>query len=556
MAPAGRRTYPQVELRAASLIDATVLTMAASASVAQALASVRRRDAHAVMAGEAVVLREDLARAAGLGLGSARAKTVARPVPVVEAGASEVVVRRHFAAGAPLVVVREGRRALGAVTRTTAPSATIALTDRLGRRLAATTLSVLGTTARVAAKRGARAYLVGGVVRDALAGRPLASPDLDVVVEGDGPGVARALADTLAAPLIEHARFLTATVGPTSAGRVDLATARTERYEERGALPRVIPSSIEQDLQRRDFSVNAMAVELESGTFGLLDPFGAREDLAARRLRILHPASFVEDPTRMFRAARYAARLGLRPDAWTTRCQAWALSLAPYRALSGARVLSELTRILAEPRPEIPLVQLGVAGVYRLLDPRYRFGRATRARLKAVAPALAWSREHHVEPAATELVLVAILGEQSADVVTSALRRLEITGEPLARILRAIADRGVLAEALRGTRASERARALRARSALEVATLWLDGTAAIRRHLDWFTTVGRARAELRGDEIIALGVPAGPDVAAVLDALRDARLDGALNERSEEEAFVRTWVRGDQGSTQPIGKER
>jgi tRNA nucleotidyltransferase (CCA-adding enzyme) len=325
-------------------------------------------------------------------------------------------------------------------------------------------------------------------------------------------------------------------------------------------LPRVIPSSIEQDLQRRDFSVNAMAVELDSGAFGLLDPFGGREDLAARRLRILHPASFVEDPTRMFRAARYSARLGLRPDAWTTRCQTWALSLVPYRALSGARIVNELIRILAEPRPEIPLVQLGAAGVYRLLEPRYRFGRITRARVKALPAALAWSREHEVETAATELLLVALLGEQSAAVVTSALRRLEITGEPLARILRAIADRGALAEALGVTRASGRARVLRARSALDLAMLWLDGSAAIRRHLDWFTTAGRARAVLRGDEIIALGVPAGPHVAAVLDALRDARLDGAISERSEEEAFVRAWVGGGRGGhhgqAQPIGKER
>jgi tRNA nucleotidyltransferase (CCA-adding enzyme) len=369
--------------------------------------------------------------------------------------------------------------------------------------------------------------------------------------------VARALADTLAAPLIEHARFLTATVGPTSAGRVDLATARAERYEERGALPRVIPSSIEQDLQRRDFSVNAMAVELDSGAFGLLDPFGGREDLAARRLRILHPASFVEDPTRMFRAARYRARLGLRPDAWTTRCQTWALSLVPYRALSGTRILNELVRILGETRPEIPLVQLGAAGVYRLLEPRYRFGRITRARVKALPAALAWSREHEVEAAATELVLVALLGEQPAEVVTGALRRLEITGEPFARIVRATADRAALAGALGAARASERARVLRARSALDLAVLWLHGTAAIRRHLDWFTLARRTRAMLRGDEIIALGVPAGPDVAVVLDTLRDARLDGAISERSEEEGFVRAWIAaGRQGQAQPIGKER
>ena len=550
----GRGTYPQVELGAAGVIDATLLTVAPAISVANALDAARRRDAHAVVAGDAVVLREDLARAAGLGIGGARAQVLARPVPVVEARASEVVVRRHLAAGAPLVVVREGRRVLGGVTRKSAPALPMSLAERLARRVPAAAVSVLATTALVATKRGARAFLVGGVVRDALAGRPLASPDLDVVVEGDGPGVARGLAETLVAPLVEHARFLTATVGPTSAGRIDVATARSERYEGRGVLPRVMPSSIEQDLRRRDFTVNAMAVELESGAFGLLDPFGGREDLAGRRLRILHPASFVEDPTRIFRAARYAARLGLRLDAWTARCQAWALSLVPYPALSGARLLAELAHLLGEDHPEVPLARLGAAGAYRLLEPRYRFGRAARTRLMALPAALAWSETRGIDVAALELLLVALLSGQAPDVVTAALRRLELSGEPVARLLKAIGDRTPLAEKLAATRASERARVLRGRNPLEIAALWLDGTPAVRQHLEWSCEAGRVRPLLRGDDVIALGVPAGPEVARALEALRDARLDGEVTERSEEEAFVRAWER--QAHGQPFRKER
>jgi tRNA nucleotidyltransferase (CCA-adding enzyme) len=430
---------------------------------------------------------------------------------------------------------------------------TISLADRLARRLPPATLNVLATTARVAAERGARVFLAGGVVRDALRAVPdalrdtLASPDLDVVVEGDGPGVARALADLLVAPLVEHERFLTATVGPTSAGRVDVATARSERYEGRGTLPRVMPSSIEQDLRRRDFTVNAMAVELASGSWGLLDPHGGRGDLAAARLTILHPASFVEDPTRMFRAARYATRLGLRPDAWTTRCQAWALSFVPYPALSGARIVAELTRILAEPRPDVTLIRLGASGVYRLLDARHRFGRTTRARLSALPGTLAWSQERSLSLSGVELVLVTLLADQPADVAAAALRRLEITGEPRARITRAITERAAsahraLARALASPRVSERARALRGRSPLELAAAWLDGGPDLRRQLDDTRASAIVRAALRGDEVIGLGVAAGPDVAAALDALRDATLDGEVSGRAEEEAFVRAWV--------------
>jgi tRNA nucleotidyltransferase (CCA-adding enzyme) len=428
---------------------------------------------------------------------------------------------------------------IGGVSAERARASGISLTDRLGRRLPAAARHVLDAVARVAAERDARAYLAGGIVRDALADRLEPSPDLDVVVEGDGPGVARALADALVAPLVEHARFLTATVGPTSAGRIDVATARSERYEGRGTLPRVMPSSMEQDLRRRDFTVNAMAVELGSGRLELLDPQGGRADLAAGTLRILHPASFVEDPTRMFRAARYAVRLGLRPDAWTMKCQAWALSLAPYPALSGARIVGELTRILAEPRPDVVLVRLGTGGVYHLLDPRYRFGRAARARVSALPAALAWSRDL----AAVELLLVALLADQPGEVVAAALRRLDVTGEPLVRITRAIAERATLARALASpARLSERARAARGRGALHLAAVWLDAAAGVRRQLDAVRDALPARATLRGDEVIGLGVPAGPAVAAVLDALRDAQLDGEVTGRSEEEVFVRAWA--------------
>ncbi len=130
---------------------------------------------------------------------------------------------------------------------------------------------------------------------------------------------ARLLAAEIGGALVEHARFLTASV-TCDRRRVDIATARAERYEVPAALPRVRPAAIGEDLRRRDFTVNAMAAELSSGAFLLVDPLGGRRDLQRRRLRVLHPLSFVEDPTRIFRAARYGARLGLTPDPWTAAC--------------------------------------------------------------------------------------------------------------------------------------------------------------------------------------------------------------------------------------------
>ena len=554
--------YPQVEIAALDLVDTAMGSVPASASITEALRTARRRDVRALVLGDAVVLRDDLARAASLNVGGARAQALARPVPVVDARAREIGVRRYLAGGSPLVVVRDGRRILGGIARRPEMDHAMSLADRLARRVPPEVLTALEVVTRAATARDARAYLAGGVVRDAVDGRPIVSPDLDVVVEGDGPGVARALAEALAAPLLEHARFLTATVGPTAAGRIDVATARSERYDARGALPRVMPSSIDQDLRRRDFTVNAMAVELASGSFGLLDRSGGRADLAARRLRILHPASFVEDPTRIFRAARYAARLDLRPDAWTARCEAWALSLAPYPALSGARILAELHHLLHDARPDVALVRLGAGGAYRLLEPGYRFTRSTRATVAAVPATLAWARERGLDVVAVELLLVAVLADQDRDVVSAALRRLELVGEPRARVGRAVEDGEALKRSVaRASRASERARLLRGRSALELAWVHLGGEAALRAHVEWFREAGTTRGSLRGDDVIALGVPLGPRVAAALDALRDARLDGEVAGRSEEEAFVRAWSRDDRarnagGRDHSSGKER
>ena len=301
-----------------------------------------------------------------------------------------------------------------------------------------------------------------------------------------------------------------------------------------------MPSTIDQDLGRRDFTVNAMAVEVASGAFGLIDRHGGRADLEAKRLTILHPASFVEDPTRMFRAARYAARLGLRMDAWTRRCQAWALSLVPYPALSGVRILAELGHVLREPRPELVLVRLGVDGVYRLLDPRYRFTKAARAAVLALPETLAWARANGVDVPAVELALVAVLAGQPSDVPAAALARLALSGEPLARVSRALGAGPALMRAVEAApRASDRARLLRGRSALEHAWLALNGAGA---HVTWFRDADAVRGHLRGDDVIALGVPPGREVAAVLDALRDARLDGGVMERGAEESFVRAWT--------------
>ncbi|MBI4638913.1 MAG: CCA tRNA nucleotidyltransferase [Candidatus Rokubacteria bacterium] len=539
--------YPQVDPGARGVVDVALAGARPTARVGEALRLARKYQA-GVMALDrsTLVLREDLSRASALGLDDLPAAALARPLPRVDGRASEISVRRRLAEGAPCVVVEERSKPIGAVSRGVlgpGGGATLSMAARVGR-LPERVRSALAAVGAVAGALGARAFLVGGLVRDLWLAAPIARHDLDIVVEGDGLAVARALALALGGSVVEHARFLTASVEGRAWGRVDVATARSERYEVPGALPRVMPATIGQDLRRRDFAVNAMAIELVSDGLGLLDPHGGRGDIARGRLRILHPLSFVEDPTRILRAARYAARFGWGQDAWTARAQALALGLVPYGALSGQRILAELERIVAEPSAPAALVRLGGTGAFRLLDARYRFTRRTRGRIGELPRAWAWARARGLGLAGVELALVALLGEQPPEVALTALRRLAVTGDPLQRLARALegsrAGTGWLLEA---APRSEQARRLRDRSPVELGWLWLAGDGAARARLDWFVADARdARSVLDGEELIALGVPRGPQVARVLGELRDRRLDGLAADRATAADYVRGWV--------------
>lgn len=532
--------YPQVSLVAVDLVNTAVTQAPAPIAIGAALRLARKRDAAIVVVDGRCALREDLVRASLLGLDDLASTAVARDLPCVDAGAGEVTVRRLLAEGAPLVVVRDRRGPVGAVAARGATTATLPTARRVADRLSSDTRALLESIGRLAAARGARAFLVGGMVRDLWRDAEMTSADLDVVVEGDGLAVARELARALGGSVREHRRFLTASVEAPRTGRIDVTTARSERYESRGALPRVMPAGIDQDLRRRDFTINAMAIELHSGAFGLLDPLGGRAALVRRRLRVLHPLSYVEDPTRMFRAARYATRFGFAQDAATARARALALRLVPYAALSGQRLAAELERILAEARAELTVSRLGTDGAFRLLDPRYRFTASTAHLVAELPGALAWVRARGLGVEPVELGVLAITGDQPQAIATAALERLAFAGEPLARLRHALAEGRALVARLRDANApSARARVLREQAPVVLAWLWLVGDGRTRAVLDWYLGLDRALVALSGDEVVALGVPRGPAVARVLAELRDGRLDGRITDRAMEIAQVR-----------------
>ena len=191
------------------------------------------------------------------------------------------------------------------------------------------------------------AYLVGGAVRDLLLGGE--TRDIDIAVEGDARSAARAVADRLGGELREYERFGTADVVLPD-DTYHLATTREETYEAPGALPTVTPASLAEDLRRRDFTVNTLAVGLTGDDLGhLYDPFGGLADLEAKVIRVLHERSFLDDPTRLLRAVRYATRLefGLEPE--TERLAREAVAADALATVSGKRIRADLMKLLCEP---------------------------------------------------------------------------------------------------------------------------------------------------------------------------------------------------------------
>jgi len=549
--------YPQVEPRAADLMDERVARVPGSASVRKALDVARPAHAHVVTDLRAAARREDLERAAAWGFGRWRWLDIAHVgLPSVTAGTGEIAVRRLLQGGAPAVLVLEGRRAVGVVEPSPRPGTsanwTVARLERLEGSEGEARLWLLRTAGKLAEAQGQAIFAVGGFVRDLLVARASARvPDLDLVVEGDGIAFGRRLAEETGGHLVVHAAFGTAsleggtTPDGTRIGRVDIASARRERYGMPGALPDVRAASIDLDLGRRDFSVNAMSVALAPSAWGrLLDPFGGQRDLAARRLRVLHPLAFVEDPTRIFRGARYAARLGLKPDASFNRALALAWRAGEFPALSGQRLHAELDLVMAEADPWGVLALLLDWGAFRIWDRGFRVTRRSRGRLRAARSLAAWAHGAGVAVEAGGLALVALLFDQPRATAERCLRRLALAGVNAARLdtatARSLARRVGAQASLRPSQAAEMLR-----SAPEAALLgaWLCGGRRARGRIEWFLGQGRgARPLSSGDDVVAAGVPRGPRVAQALALLRDLRLDGRVRTKDDERAAVADWI--------------
>jgi tRNA nucleotidyltransferase (CCA-adding enzyme) len=227
---------------------------------------------------------------------------------------------------------------------------------------------ILQQVRRAADRAQVPVYLVGGPVRDLLMQRACA--DLDVAVEGDALALAKNLAQETSAKVVFHPRFGTANLTWDNGARLDLAMTRTETYAQPAALPEVTSAGIEDDLRRRDFSINALAMRLNIRKRGeILDFFNGRADLKQKRIRILHAQSFIDDPTRILRAVRFEQRLGFKLETQTQRRLAQAVAQGLLAKLSPARIKHEWRLVLQESDPQAVIRRLEKLRVLAEIQP-------------------------------------------------------------------------------------------------------------------------------------------------------------------------------------------
>ena len=432
------------------------------------------------------------------------------------------------------------------------------LRDRLPERV----FQVLEQAGDLAERTSVSAFVVGGFVRDLLLGRP--NLDLDLVIEGDGIAYARALARAAKGTVKIHDRFGTAIVVFPNGFKLDVATARTEYYEYPTALPTVERSSIKKDLYRRDFTINTLAIRLNASRFGeLIDFFGGQRDLNEKTIRVLHSLSFVEDPTRVFRAVRFEQRYGFRLGKETLALIKGAVKMDLFRRLSSSRLSDELILLLSEEEPRKIMARLGELDLLRFIHPALKWSTRLDALLKAVQEVLNWYE-------LASLNWLDRKGEAAGASSGSTPGRLDVWLVYFMALMEVIPGRAV-GEALKWLGLPERhtekirvgryssssllrrlarrpplwpAETYRVLVGLSDETLLLliakTRLESVKRQIAaHLTSYQHVKPTLTGTDLKALGLKPGPIFRKILDRLLDARLNGEVQTEADERDLVK-----------------
>jgi tRNA nucleotidyltransferase (CCA-adding enzyme) len=406
-------------------------------------------------------------------------------------------------------------------------------------------LERLNFIARLAEELNCPAYAVGGFVRDLVMG--LKDFDLDVVVEGDGINFAKELHSRIAgSAFIKHRQFGTATVSFEDKAKVDIASARKEIYEHPASLPRVTFGTIKDDLGRRDFSVNAMALDISRHNFGaLVDFFAGTDDIKKKLIRALHGASFIDDPTRILRAIRFEQRFNFRIEPGTLRLIREALDLRMLEKVHNHRLRDELILILKEPQAIKCVKRINALCAFKFIHSAIAVGRKTIASLEKIKSTHLWFEENFSHRRKIELwvLYLAVILEgvelRQQEIILSefAFRRGEIK---IILSFKEAFKKTILH--LNAARSASHIYRILEGFSYEMILLVLsktDNQKVKKKITDFLRHYSCARIFISGHDLKAHGITPGPDFKEILKKLLYAKLDGKFESREEELRYLR-----------------
>lgn len=401
---------------------------------------------------------------------------------------------------------------------------------------------------------GMRAFLVGGFVRDILLGKSR-NYDLDVVVEGDAISFGRIIADKIGGALVVHNKFGTSTVvrdwpkwlgeslHPENKFKVDIATARKEFYEEPAALPTVEFSSLKEDLYRRDFTINAMAVNINKEHFGLfVDFFGGRKDLEKGSIRALHDQSFIDDPTRIFRAVRFEQRFGFTIESHTEYLIKHAVKQEMFKRTENQRIRDELKLMLKEDSPDKAVFRMQNLHELRFIHPDLSLPRSIKTLFSKLRENIEWYETSPIKHRKLDkwlMYLILVLGEFTEKQMNEVVEKFVFTrGERL----RLLSSKNKAPEAVKRLSSSSNIKPSQIYGMLEplsheVILCMLTGTRsgkATERIHDFFEKYNGMKLSIKGQDIKNTGIEPGPEYRQILREILFEKLDGNITTHEEE----------------------
>jgi len=414
------------------------------------------------------------------------------------------------------------------------------MTAKLPRKI----VRLLSEIGKVGSQQKVLTLVVGGFVRDLILGLP--NYDLDIVVEGDGIAFASELARKWKAKIRKHKKFGTAVVYLTGGFKIDVATARTEYYRYPAALPQVKGSSIESDLYRRDFTINAMAICLNKRQFGnLVDFFGGEKDLKKGIIKCLHDLSFVEDPTRIFRAVRFEQRYGFKISRYTQSLIRTAVNLEMFDWLTNQRVLDELIAILSEEEPVRAIKRMAGFNELRFIHPRIKLTKEAELLLKKVRKEIAWFKRNFPQEKIETWIIyfLVLLDILSKDETQQIVQKFIFSRKNKTQIL-------VSKEA--GPRILNNLKIKKLRNSeifyqlmgLPVAVLLYfisktDVSRVEKRIKLYLTDLRTVRPLAKGKELVKLGLKEGPIFKEIFRDILWNKLDGGFRTKKDELVFIK-----------------